>query len=141
MNRRGFLGSLFGMVAAAPFLFKTINDPIQRVKLPYNAFIRESSGLWIQAPEVSTIEKIENGWKLIVEPLLAKNTVVYDGCMIQTSSGIVVFENRFEHGPLKLGNGDTLNLSYALTGNSQVGEMTLERMVEHKILHKRGQLV
>jgi len=134
MNRRGFLGSLFGLVASAPFLFKTINDPIQRVKLPYNAFVRESSGIWIQAPGIQLIEPIKNGFEFIVEPLHVRKAVMYDAMMLQTDRGEVIFDTTIQS--VTGVEGDILNMSYELS--SPYENLLLDELVHKKLCEMRG---
>lgn len=117
MNRRNFLGSLFGMIVTTPFLVKLISDPQQRKILPYTMGFREQeSNLIIQAPGIKSIDRIKDGFIFIPEeleisqPMIIKNILLYD------DHGTLIAERPF-HSSVPMAPGDKLKATYSLTAN------------------------
>lgn len=117
MNRRGFLGSVIGLVASSNFLALTDNDPWQRVILPYRMLFRDSiSGFTIQGPgvkEVSFIPGSANAM-FLAEPLDVTKPMTLDSVILLTQKGKVIQESKF-NSRVVMNSGDLLNLTQTLS--------------------------
>lgn len=116
MNRRNFIGSLLGTVAATALLpaenFFALPDTAewQRVILPYRVLLRDSlSGFRIQAPGVERVQDFTSGQRFFVEPLRAQQSMRLDGVILMDERGNVIQESDFDlNGGLYLISGDSL---------------------------------
>lgn len=99
MNRRGFLGSLLGTVAAVDFFVRLEQEEYQRVVLPYRMLFKDSiSGYVIQAPGVAEIvhNPVAKMWSFIAEELCFDQPVILDRAILLTEDGQVIRESKFQ---------------------------------------------
>lgn len=113
MNRRGFLGSVIGMIASGSFLAKLAPQPIL-VSSYQMAFREVGSGLLIQAPGVKEIKRIKGGFEFIAEELSVSKTMLIRGVALFDKQGRLVKETKFDCDvPMTL--GDKLKCTHTLT--------------------------
>lgn len=116
MNRRGFLGSVIGLVAGGNFLARLATEPPQRIILPsYRMAFREvHSGLLVQAPGVKSITKVKGGFDFVAEDLEVTQTMLMRGVALFDKHGRLIKETKFSCDvPMTL--GDRLKCTQHLT--------------------------
>jgi len=120
-SRRGFLGT----VAAAAFYAMLPSDPFQRVILPYRMTFY-GQGFEFQAPGVAKIEKVEDGFKFIAEPLDLTSAGIVKGVALYTGDNKFVTAGNF-NADVYYVSGDMLKVDYTLRVNR--GADTPEQLV------------
>lgn len=128
MLRRSFLGSIIGTVLGAPFLAKSLVEPIQRVILPYHIgfYPPNEDDIIYQMPAVAEIrwhysEKTMTGkLEFIAEPLAAQLPISIGRVALIRKDDLM--RDRAGHPGLRvqplsvmLNPGDTLKVIYNLT--------------------------
>jgi hypothetical protein len=138
MNRRDFLGSVIGAVAASPFLALLDTDPWQRVILPYRMLFRDSiSGFTIQAPGIAEIRReLSSKYVCIAEPLNVTRSMSIDRAILLTEKGTVICESK--HSAAHMCAGDVYKVTQTLTSNAQT--QNFDELVE-MFLRRKGQNV
>lgn len=111
-TRRGFLGSVLGTVAATAFYAMLPSDPFQRTILPYRMSFY-GQGFEFQAPGVANIERIDNGFRFIAEPLDLTEAGIVKGVALYTGDGKFVTAGDFAS-DIYFVNGDQLKVQYNL---------------------------
>lgn len=129
LNRRGFLGSLIGIIALTnDFFAQTDDEPWQRVVLPYRMLFK-GNGVLIQAPGVAKIVTIGNEARFLAEPLTVSQTLVVDRCILLTESGRVISDRAF-NSSIAMTNGDKLVVTSLLTVNGADKMLSVEEIVD-----------
>lgn len=130
VTRRNFLGSVIGLVVGIKFLAKTIEEPPQRVILPYNMYFHEThSNKLLQAPGVFSVERtvVDGSTKCVfkAEALHVTSTLEFDGVALRTAGGVLIGQSKFS-GRVPMVCGDTLKCEQTLILDADV---TLEEAV------------
>lgn len=133
-SRRGFLGSVLGLVAGQSFLVKAFDEPPQRVVLPYRMCFRDvESGLLLQAPGVKDVVRVPGGFTFVAEPLAVHQAVGIKSMALFNARNELVCES-----PLKteraLISGDVFNGSLTVRYEGGVVECP-EHLVEMCLRH------
>lgn len=147
ISRRGFFGSILGIVASQNFLVKGLIDPPQRVILPYKMFFRNvlshEESVLVQAPGVKAIEKIKGGWQFVAENLEAKQTLCMRSVCLYTMDNELVMESKFSS-DVPMTSGDVLRCTQALSLDmediAKVFAKTPEDLVSLYIKQRKGLL-
>lgn len=58
MNRRGFIGSVLGMVSSSPFFVRLVDATPQRIIMPFKITLQTDGGT-ILAPAVEAVERLD----------------------------------------------------------------------------------
>jgi hypothetical protein len=138
MNRRGFIGSLMGLVASQNFLVKLITDQPQRVILPYMLAYRDViTEQLIQCPGIKEITRKDTAVNFIAEELNVLQHLNFRSAALYTADGKFIASSNFS-APICLYSGDTLKCTYTIdiiSNNSKVNlsKYTVEDIVKRKM--------
>jgi hypothetical protein len=133
MQRRNFLGSMIGLVAASPFLALLHTEQQQRKHLVDALGISLTNcinGHWVQAPGIKEIVQDGNSWVFIsetlkvTEQLLANASgVIIDGKIVSCCG----LDSSYVMLP-----GDKYDVTYKITGGNRMSLEALAAMLKKR---------
>lgn len=142
--RRGFIGSVIGMVAGTEFYAKAELPKPETLKThPYFIMFRDSlSGFTIQAPGIKEIVRLPPtpsqdafGFDFVAEDLHVTKAMKIDQVILHKANGELIAGKKFM--PVNMCNGDTFKAQYSVNSPA---DLTLEELVHfmsRRPLHKR----
>jgi hypothetical protein len=134
ISRRGFFGSVLGIVASQNFLVKGFTDSPQRVILPYKLFYREvSTNELIQAPGIKAINKIKGGFEFIAEELQPSQSLHLKSVALFTINNTLITESFF-NSSMPMCVGDRFRCSQTLKSNVEF--KTVDELIDMYIIHE-----
>lgn len=125
MKRRGFLGSVLGLLGGAPFLLQKDTAEWQQVKPPYRMLIQSDTG-YIQAPSV-TVSREGEMCSFSTGKIDMTRRLTHHGCVLLDERARVICTGKFDSW-VSTRPGD------ALTVHMRMGvpiHITLEEAVEY----------
>ncbi len=126
MDRRGFLGSVIGLVGASPFLAKEIFAKAQHKSVfPFKfAFVMDGDHFLIQAPGIVSVEKVGQSFIWKASPLNITQTASYKGIALFTDKNELLVTSPFSS-TVPVCSGDSLKAEYTLTTDMEVSMETV----------------
>ena len=135
MHRRGFIGSMIGSVVSLPFFARLVDEPFQRVILPYRMLFKDSiSGYMLQTPGIARIVKEPLGFAWVAETFDSKTTLRIESIVLLTADGKVIGQQNTK--PIHLINGDSLNVKYSLMLDD-CPDITPEELVDINLIKNK----
>lgn len=135
MNRRGFLGSIIGTVAAAPFAaLLTGKEWVTPAHKGLRMAFRANNYL-LQAPGIKSVIPLlgAHGFRFTVEPLEVVQTMTVQSVVLMDATGRILRESYFDSS-IAVCTGDTLRCDQSIVTNIPVSfSMLLEKLHEQNL--------
>lgn len=143
-TRRGFLGSVIGLVSSFDFFARTIYEPPQSVILPYNILgLDEASGYIIRMPAVKQIVHTRDyinryghvhNYTFVAESLHATQRMSITDMMLTDINNRVIAKGSIDCRRNVI-PGDTLNATYTLLS---IDDLSVEELTKQYFQCKVG---